>query len=73
MNHPDPEELKSAAAVALGLMTLGTQAIDRKFGEGYAADNPALLAAFMQAAALAFSTPARPAVAAADDTENGAA
>lgn len=54
MIHPNPDDLKSAAAVALGFMTLGTQAIDRKFGECYAAENPALLAAFMLAAALSF-------------------
>ena len=54
MNTPNPDDLKAAATVALGFMTLGTQAIDRKFGEGYAADNPALLAAFMLAAALLF-------------------
>lgn len=58
MNPPNTDDLKSAAAVALGLMTLGAQAIDRKYGEGYAAENPALLAAFMQAAALHY-TPAK--------------
>lgn len=55
MTHPNPDDLKNAAAVALGLMTFGVQAIDRKFGEGYAAENPALLAAFMRAAALHYS------------------
>lgn len=54
MIQPNTEELKSAAAVALGLMMLGTQAIDHKFGEGCAAENPALLAAFMQTSALSF-------------------
>lgn len=55
MIQPNTDDLKSAAVVALGLMSIGVQAIDRKFGEGYAADNPALLAAFMQAAALHYS------------------
>jgi len=54
MIQPNHDDLKSAAAVALGLMTLGAQAIDRKFGEGHAAENPALLGAFMLAAALSF-------------------
>lgn len=54
MIQPNTEDLKSAATVALGFMTLGAQAIDRKFGEGHAANNPALLAAFMLAAALSF-------------------
>lgn len=55
MIQPNPDDLKSAAAVALGLMSLGAQAIDRKFGEGHATENPALLAAFMQAAALHYA------------------
>lgn len=54
MIQPNPDDLKSAATVALGLMSLGAQAIDRKFGEGFAAENPALLGAFMLAAALSF-------------------
>lgn len=54
MIQPSTDDLKSAAAVALGLMSLGAQAIDRKFGEGHAAENPALLGAFMLAAALSF-------------------
>jgi len=56
MIQPNPDDLKSAAAVALGFMSLGVQAIDRKFGEGHAAENPMLLGAFMLSAALAFST-----------------
>lgn len=54
MNQPNTDDLKSAAGVALGFMSLGAQAIDRKFGEGHAAENPALLGAFMLAAALSF-------------------
>lgn len=54
MNPPNTDDLKSAAAVALGFMTLGVQAIDRKFGEGHAAENPMLLGVFMLAAALSF-------------------
>lgn len=54
MIQPNHDDLKNAAAVALGLMSLGAQAIDRKFGEGHAAENPALLGAFMLAAALSF-------------------
>ena len=61
MISPAPENIKSAAAVALAMMTLGVQSIDRKFGEGYASDNPELLAAFIQAGTSAyvsmFSTP----------------
>ena len=54
MIQPNTDDLKSAAAVALGFMSLGVSAIDRKFGEGHAAANPELLGAFMLAAALSF-------------------
>lgn len=49
---PDTDDLKSASTVALGLMILGVQAIDRKFGEGYSENNPVLLSAFMRTAVL---------------------
>jgi len=35
-------------------MSLGAQAINRKFGEGYAEAHPVLVGAFMLAAALSF-------------------
>lgn len=54
MNQPNIDDLKSAAAVALGFMSLGVQAIERKFGEGYAEQHPELVGAFMLAAALVF-------------------
>ena len=54
MIQPNPDDLKSAAAVALGFMSLGAQAINRKFGEGYAEAHPVLVGAFMLAAALSF-------------------
>lgn len=56
MNKPSLDDLKHAATIAAGFMQLGQQAIDRKYGEGYTERNPALLVAFMQAAALAYST-----------------
>lgn len=54
MIQPNHDDLKSAAAVALGFMSLGVQAIERKFGEGYAEEHPELVGAFMLAAALSF-------------------
>lgn len=46
MIPPNADDLKSAAAVALGLMSLGAQAIDRKFGEGHAAENSRIAGRF---------------------------
>lgn len=54
MNQPNLDDLKSAAGVALGFMSLGVQAIERKFGESYALQHPELVGAFMLAAALVF-------------------
>ena len=48
------EMMRTAAVYAKGNMGRGVEAIDECFGEGFAKDNPALLAAFMQTAAIAY-------------------
>lgn len=46
MTIPSLDDLKPAAGVALGFMTMGAQAIDRKYGAGYAADTLAAALSF---------------------------
>lgn len=52
---PSANELVAQAAITANeYMLSAVDSIDRYFGEGYAKDNPALVGAFMSAAALDF-------------------
>lgn len=51
--------MDQAASTACHYMTRGVDFIDEKFGDGYAAEHPALLSAFMRTAAHDFDTAMR--------------
>jgi len=50
------ELFKLAPAIARGFMKSAVRDIDEKFGEGYAAEHPELIGAFMGAATMIFRT-----------------